>query len=380
MHKPAQKSALCFLEDTNFTSVMLKVQEKVTGILDNYQFLNPNTFYNQLWCVLPTPIGTVFLSHLISYQTYNNNADTQSDIFLQHLSLLGNTDLKEALAKIQGKIQLQTYLCSMELHQWNDAYALLADQDNPFIPVFIPNKIINCKGIKTIDDDTVLKNDFLKSVNHHLTLSPKERAEYLESYSIVRKITEKDCKHANLSKILVGQNGVFARVDLPKYSFLGFYSGFYFASKEEAEAYFKKNDFCGIGIEIYLFAHANQEFPLVSAYRSGNRISLINSATDYNGTAHDIAHQLFYTQNTASVSFKTDNNPVIDIRDSDTMYDINGYVAIKDIQAGEQLFVDYGYDYWKNRHCYSFSNKNDFTYATSQEIDDIYFALKKNIS
>ncbi len=379
-HKSAHKSTLYFLEDTNFTSIMLKIQEKVTGVLDNYQFLNPNALYYQLWCALPTPLGTVFLSNLMSYQTYNHTADTHSDVVLQHLSLLNNTDLKEALTNIQGKIQLQTYLCSMELNQWNDEYALLAHQDNPFIPVFNPHKIIRCKGIKTIDDDTVLKNNFLKEVNKHLQLSPKERAEYLESYSVVRKITEKDCMNANLPTILVGQNGVFARIDLPKYFFLGFYSGFYFATKEEAQAYFDTHNFCGMGIGIYLFAHANQEFPLVSAYRSGNRISLINSASDYSGTAHDIAHQLFSTQNTASVSFKTDNNPVTHIRESADIYDINGYIIVKDVLAGEQLFVDYGYDYWKNRDCYSLSSKKSFTHATSQEIDDIYFSFKKNTS
>jgi hypothetical protein len=240
----------------------------------------------------------------------------------------------------------------------------LAQQGSPFTPVFEPNTVIDCKGIRAIEEKPYVKNHFLTVVNQHLKLSPTQRAEMLDSFSVVRLITEQDCQQANLSPILIGQQGVFARVDLPKYFFLGFYSGFYFADPAGAYSYFNS---IGDGIDIYLFGHKDQERPVVSAYRGGNRISLINSATDYKGDPQEIAHQLFYIQNTLPLDFKTDNNPDLQIRNSENMFDISGYVTIRNVQAGEQLFVDYGYEYWKNKHPIQ---------ASCQEIDDAYMALK----
>ncbi len=366
--------ALASFLDDNLHYIIPKIQERITGKTDLYQFLKPNTLYYHLSILCPTPIGHFLLGHSVAYHDYHMFINQQSNEMLHHLSRLDETEFKQFITHLQKRIQTQHYLYAMQLHQWNDSYALLAEPDSPFTPVFTPNKIIDCKGIKAIKENPVVKEHFLTTVNHHLTLSPLERVEFFNAYSAVRIITENDCHHSNLSPALIGQQGVFALVDLPQYFFLGFYSGYYFANPMTANAYFNK---MGTSTDIYLFGHKDQERPIVSAYRGGNRISLINSATDYSGTAQEIAHQLFYIQNTLPLDFKTDNNPDDIIRNSADMFDMSGYVTIRPVKAGEQLLVDYGYDYWHNQHHHCLMGNNHFTKATSQEIDEAYLLLKE---
>jgi hypothetical protein len=356
--------------DENIYCIIPKIQEKITGKKDLYHFFEPNNLYYHILNLLPTPIGHFLIRDLVGYYNYTIFVRNKSDKVLSQMSMFDTTELRQVIKDMQQKIQIQSYIYSMELHQWNDSYALLAKPDSPFTPVFVPSKIIDCQGIKAIKENPIIKNHFLTSVNHHLKLSSVERVDFFETYSVVRTITEYDCQNAHLSHTLIGQQGVFARIDLPQYFFLGFYSGYYFANPTEANAYFDK---MGSGIDVYLFGHKNQERPIVSAYRGGNRISLINSATDYSGTAKDIAYQLFYVQNTLPLDFKTLNNPDDEIRNSVDMFDMSGYVTIKPVKAGTQLLVDYGYDYWHN-HC--LAKSNHFTQATLEEINDAYSLLQ----
>jgi hypothetical protein len=366
--------ALFSFLDENSHALIPKIQEKMTGKADLYQFLKPNIVYYHLPVISLTPIGHFLIGQLIAYSDYNVFINHKSHEMLHYLSKLNEAEFKQFMSHLQKRIQTQSYKYAMQLHQWNDSYALLAEPDSPFTPVFTPNKIIDCKGIKAIKENPAVKAHFLTSVNQHLKLSPHERIEFFNAYSSVRIITQDDCHNSHLSPALIGQQGVFALVDLPQYFFLGFYSGYYFANPMTAHDYFNK---MGTSTDIYLFGHKDQERPIVSAYRGGNRISLINSATDYSGTAQEIAHQLFYVQNTLPLDFKTDNNPDDIIRNSANMFDMSGYVTIRPVKAGEQLLVDYGYDYWHNQHQHCFMGNNDFTKATSQEIDDAYLLLKE---
>lgn len=360
-----QKLALSILDEHDFEYLVPKIQQKIMGTTDTHQFMTLNPIYNVLFMMLPVPFG-IFLSSISMMHTRHEFFITnKTNIFLKNLNHVNTDILQNFIAKIQSKIQSQSVLNAIQFHQWNDTYALLAQKDTPFTPVFIPKKVIDCKGITAIRKDPAVKKNLLKQANRHLKLSPKKRALFLDKYSLVRSITPQDCEKECLSPVLIGQSGVFARIDLPKYFFLGFYSGFYFANPTEAYDYF---NIIGDVINVYLFRHENQIRPMVSAYRGGNRISLINSATDYSGTAEQIAHQLFFVQNMLPIDFKTDNNPDDDIRNTPNMFDISGYITTRNICAGEQLFVDYGYDYWQNK------NRSD---VTLNEIDAVYLALKE---
>lgn len=364
--------------DDDFIPLLPKIQAVITGNPDIYRFLRLNNIYENIILLMPTPLSHFFQSLSVAYGAYNYYSEAKTHLILQHINTLSQTELQIFLEELQDKIHQQAITNAMKCHVWDDCHALLAHTDSPFKPVFEPNTIIDCKGIKAIKEYPYVKNHFLREINNHLKLSPQERAEYLEHFSEVRPITAEDCQNANLSTVLIGQTGVFARIDLPKYFFVGFYSGFYFSDLTTAYQYF---DSVGYGVDVYLFGHENQRSPLVSAYRSGNRVSLINSATDYTGTAEQIAHQLFFVQNTLPLDLKTDNNPENDIRSNPNIYDISGYVTIRNVRAGEQLLVDYGYDYWYNRS-QKWINQNPAAHnnvtATPQDIDAVFMQLKQN--
>ena len=80
---------------------------------------------------------------------------------------------------------------------------------------------------------------------------------------------------------MIGQKGVFARRSLKKHQFLGFYSGHFLQSKEEIQKHHKKIGHANYST--YVFSFKDQKLPIVSGFNIGNRLTLINSPTAYDG-------------------------------------------------------------------------------------------------
>ena len=71
---------------------------------------------------------------------------------------------------------------------------------------------------------------------------------------------------------------------------------------------------------------------------------------------------------TLPMRFKIENSPNKNIRENPNAFDINGYVTTRPIKAGAQIFVDYGYNYWRNK-------TPNFTHATADDIAEAFSEL-----
>ncbi|MEM6603060.1 MAG: SET domain-containing protein-lysine N-methyltransferase [Pseudomonadota bacterium] len=354
------------ISENEFILLMPMIESRMKG--QNYKMEDPLYTQAARWAHVtsPTPVSAFLTLWEESYNKALLLIHKKAIYLLRDISEMDDETLRNLVHRMQSIMMKFDHLQALSQHVCDDKNAIFAVPGNPSEAVFHPENIIDCKGVGAICKDDVEKSKFLNKVNEHIAMTPEQRAAFMENYSIIRRITAEECQKDHLPDVMLGQKGVFARYDLPKHFFLGFYSGTYFDDPEEAFQYSQK---VGAGYEAYLFDFSTQDRPITSAFMAGNRISLINSATNYTGTAEEIAHYLFYIQNCLPICLKTDNNPNPDIRDNPDMFDISGYVTTRPVKKGEQLYVDYGYNYWRNKN-------NNFTKASDSDIDAEYLRLK----
>ena len=314
----------------------------------------------QAYAFISSPVAQIAVAQGFAHVAYEREAQKNADQLLQELASLDTVTLQNFIYRMKANILKMQHVHAMEHHHYDDTYPILIEPHSALEgivkPAFIPSKVIDCDGIDAICSGH--KQNFMKQVNQHLALSHEERALYLEHITEVRPITKEDCIKDNLPDILIGQQGVFAKCDLPEHYFLGFYSGVYFDVLTDIVPF---HDVMGVGIELYLFGVKGQDVPFISAYRFGNRISLVNSCTNYAGTAEEIAYRLKYQKNCLPMRFKVADNPNKQLSNDPNSFDVNGYVTTRPVKSGEQIFVDYGYNYWRNKTA-------DFTDAAPEDI------------
>jgi len=310
----------------------------------------------------------IFGGYLIEHKRF-----VQSNIkiknILQELDQAPKDTLGNFLHTMKKTLEKEEEIYALASHQYNDAAPIFACPENPLMPAFISKEIIYLSGYEAFIANESLKNNVLQQINQHLNMHPQERAVWLDSITEVRDITQQDCIADHLPDVMIGQRGVFARHDLPENFFLGFYSGLYFDDESEISEYVKSISVKAF--ETYLFGFAHQACPIISGYLHGNRITIVNSVTNYIGDVDTIAARIFYGQNTVSVSLKTKDNPNNDIRSNAKTFDISGYVTIQPVKAGEQLYVDYGYQYWQHKNV-------NFIQPSSYDIKEAIAKLKKS--
>lgn len=343
------------------------VQKKLQGKSEDQKELSAQIFP---FSVIPSMSAQYIIADYYASSVYTVTSEANADKLLHQLAHLDAGYLQNFIYRMKANILKMQHIHAMQHHHYDDSFPIFIDPASALSgtpkAAFMPNNIVDCDGIDEICLDKMRKENVLKSAQAQMCLSNHERALYLDHISEVREITAKDCTKDNLPTYMIGQRGVFARCDLPAHFFIGFYSGVYFDVLTDIVPF---HDALGVGIELYLFGVSGQEIPLTSAYRFGNRISLVNSCTNYAGTAKEIAQSLKYQCNCLPMRFKIDNSPNKVIRENSHAFDINGYVTTRPIKAGAQIFVDYGYNYWRNK-------TPDFTHATPQEIADVFSKLR----
>ena len=184
-------------------------------------------------------------------------------------------------------------------------------------------------------------------MEEYLSLSLSERVNYLDNFTEIKEITAQDCKKDNLPPVLIGQRGIFARRNLKKNMFIGFYTGAYIADDDTKERYIQS-----IGHHnyyTYVFGFGSQSHPSISGYGVGNRMTLVNSPTTYTGDLRKIARDLTTKLNLKVIYAKSGENPNPDILNNPDSYDMVSYATISDIPRGSQLFIDYGSKYWSKK-------------------------------
>ncbi|MEM6602465.1 MAG: SET domain-containing protein-lysine N-methyltransferase [Pseudomonadota bacterium] len=236
---------------------------------------------------------------------------------------------------------------SVQEHRYIDEAPLYVNMYDRKTAVYHPKTVVKVAGLSEVTDDPKLAERMIKSMNEFLALSIKERVEYIDYYTEVRKITKKDCKNDNLNKIMMGQNGVFARRDLKKYLFLGFYSGCLIESNEEKQQHADEIGYSNYST--YLFGFNKQKIPVVSGFQYGNRWSLVNSPTTYEGTLREIARDLLTKRNISALYGRTLEYHSEEHKNNPDNMDLVGYLTTEKVKKNAQLYIDYGRQYWRNK-------------------------------
>ncbi len=278
-----------------------------------------------LWTAVPNAIFSIGYSHIIN----------------------GYTDKINAL-KRNSHLDAPEHKKSDELkeHRTNNYAPIACSVDNPSLPLYEPKIIIDFCNIKTRLSNKKTHDNILKQLNDVANLSDHARGEYLTSLIEAKFIDAQECKKHNWPQELIGQKGIFAIKDIPAWTVLGYYSGIYFTTHAERDTYEHNN---GDGFRTYVYSLPDVEMPRISAFMHGNDLSLINAGTVYVGTPHSIAHELFEKCSVSCVYAKSLEYPDKEYVADSEKFDLVSYVTNRDIKKGEQLLINYGYDYWSHR-------------------------------
>ncbi len=231
---------------------------------------------------------------------------------------------------------------SVKNHTYNDYAPLVASVDD-FKPLYNPQTIQYIWSGNPLEYDVAVK---LKAdLQHFLTLTDTERANYMADITTIRTIDTDDLKNDACDKELLGHRGVFARKKIPKMSAIGIYAGVFIKDALDMLKLSQKmplKDF-----QDYLFRIPLQDkFPKISGYQHGNRLSIINAASNYQEGDTVTFQQICHRANLMLVAAKTGECPIVHIAQNENCPDILFFIAGKDIEEGEQLLYDYGNVYW----------------------------------
>lgn len=308
------------------------------------------------------------------YQMEKENLSLKSEIDNQvALPLLEQKKIKlteEDIKKIADKLTKKVDNVSSVLkHEYSDHLPILINPNDDCSAVFEPKTIEKIQGYKKITDNPKQTENIIRQMEEFLQLSIEDRVAYMDRYIEVREITKRECKKDNLPDIMIGQKGVFAKKLIKKYSLLGFYSGHFLQSQEEKIALHNK-----IGksnYSTYLFSFKDQKVPVISAFNIGNRMSLFNSPTAYSGNVRDVARALVQKLNCIVLYARSKENPSDAHVANPNDLDLVTYFTRRKVNKGEQLFVDYGMNYWKNK-------VNNYINITNDELKSAIIEYKRS--
>ncbi len=278
-----------------------------------------------LWTAVPNAIFSIGYSHIISRYTDKIN------------TLKINAQLDEPEHKKSD---------GLKEHRTNNYAPIACSVDNPSLPLYEPKTIVDFMNIKRRLSNKKSHDNVLKQLNYVANLSDHARGHYLTSITEEKLIDAQECKKHNWPQALIGQKGIFATKDIPAWTVLGYYSGIYFTTHAEIKTYEHNN---GDGFKTYVYSLPEVDMPRISAFMHGNDLSLINAGTVYVGTPHSIAHELFEKCSVSCVYAKSLEYPDKAYVADSEKFDLVSYVTNRDIKKGEQLLINYGYNYWSHR-------------------------------
>ncbi|MFT6083255.1 MAG: hypothetical protein ACJA1M_000132 [Alphaproteobacteria bacterium] len=251
----------------------------------------------------------------------------------------------------------------LQEHKTQNNMPICRAYDNPNEAVYTPKTIIDFKNFKQTLNTPQKQQNLLVQLNDVANLSDQKRGEYLESLTDMKPVSKKECKKQKWPDILIGQNAVFAKQNIPAFTVLGYYSGLYFTSQEDKLEYAKKHS---TGFQTYVYSFPDVKIPSVSGFQYGNDLSCVNSGTVYAGTAYSIAQDIVKKCNIVAIYAKSLEYPDLEYVKDAKKFDLVSFVTNRDIKKGEQLLVDYGMNYWKKKTA-------DFT---KDSLEDIQVSLK----
>lgn len=244
-------------------------------------------------------------------------------------------------------IKMTPHAKVLNTHHINDIRPIYGNAFHPEQSAFEPKTILKIYGDSDINQNPKLQDNLKHQMQEFLSLSLEKRVEYLDKYTHIRHVNATDCKNDNLDTIMIGQNGLFCRNPIKKYTFIGFYSGIYIGNAAEHNYLLEK-----VGVKecaAYSFAFLKQPYPMISGFGYGNRLSLVNASTTYQKNLRKIAQDIISKNNILAVYAKSGENPDTDFLNDNNLYDLVGYITTQDIKSGQQLYMDYGINYWKQK-------------------------------
>lgn len=228
-------------------------------------------------------------------------------------------------------------------HAFDDYGPMMIDVNDFSKSLYIPKTIQYMWSANNLEPNLALK---LKAdLQKHLDLSDKQRGNLLEDMMTIKTITKEDTLEYKCDWALIGQRGVFASKDISALTVLGVYTGIFL--KDEHDMLTLNQKIPLVHFQDYLFrVPLEKTFPKITAFQHGNRLSLINAASNYQGSDKKVYDQIRKRANIMLVAAKTLECSVLQIAQDENCPDVMFFVAGRHIPKGEQLFYDYGSDYW----------------------------------
>lgn len=168
-----------------------------------------------------------------------------------------------------------------------------------------------------------------KQVSNIITMKPYEYAANGRKKYAVRELDIKNCDNEEL----YGQKGLFAITDLPIYTVLGLYAGYYLDDVKDFEHLYNKMN--PVLCDRYMHACAIEGHPAICGYMAGNYMSYIN---DWRPMGHCPDDDLS--------AVKEKRHKVTSLLCESAGYKFIAIVTTDSIWENDEIFTDYGENYW----------------------------------
>lgn len=231
---------------------------------------------------------------------------------------------------------------SVTKHCYNDLSPVIKSADN-FESLYVPKTVQYIWSANNLDYSVAMK---LKAdIQKYLDLSLEDQAEHMSRLMSVKFITEEDTLNNACDKELIGQRGVFAKQDIPAMTVLGIYSGIFIRDQAEMVKLARKISLDDL--QDYLFRiPIVDKFPKITAFQHGNRLSIVNAASNYQSSDEIIYQEILRRANIMLLTAKTAECSVKEIAEDPECPDTLLFISGRNIPKGEQLLYDYGNVYW----------------------------------
>lgn len=231
---------------------------------------------------------------------------------------------------------------SVRTHYYNDN-APMALCVHDFKSLYVPKSVhyIWSNNHLEYNDAMTLKSD----LQNFLHLTDIQRATYMEDITYIKNVTNTDIDNDACDKELLGHRGVFAKKDIPALSIIGIYTGVFI--KDEADMITLMQKMPLEHFQDYLFrVPLHTSYPKICGYQYGNRLSLINAASNYQNGDEATFHEICKRANLMLITAKTGECPIAHIANNEETPDMLFFIAGRTIPQGTQLLYDYGNVYW----------------------------------
>lgn len=350
-HENIQKDSHLTLKET-FASELDIDSKRIADIADDMQsmlnetekkiFRENNSYYirNRAGNI----VNNLLIQSNMAYQVCNRRAPKKKFSMLNIINKTRNFKNISSITKKNFKPSTDLYgkEQSVKMHRYDDNLPMALSVDN-FETLYIPKTIQYIWAGMELERavGTQLKAD----LQTYLSLTDKQRIDYMEEIMLIRNIENDDLLNDACDKELLNHRGIFAKIDISKMSIIGVYTGIFIQDAEDMMKLMNKMPL--EHFQDYLFRISLQDkFPKISGYQYGNRLSLINAASNYQGGDDMTFDQICRRANILLVVAKTSECPIPQIADNENCPDIIFFVAGKDIPKGTQLLYDYGNVYW----------------------------------